>query len=55
MWHPRLRAIDLEALLGCSDLSHGEVILPDMTIARWNKSVINITNNVVTPVVSFKC
>jgi hypothetical protein len=34
---PRLRAIPREELAGCCAPDHGEVTLPDMTIALWNR------------------
>jgi hypothetical protein len=34
---PRLRAIPRDELAGCWALDHGDVTLPDMMIALWNR------------------
>jgi hypothetical protein len=34
---PRLRAIPRDELAGCGAPDHGEVTLPDMTMALWNR------------------
>lgn len=34
---PRLRAMPRDELAGCCAPDHGEVTLPDMTIALWNR------------------
>lgn len=35
---PRLRAMTLEVLAGCCEWVHGDSILPDIKMARWNRS-----------------
>lgn len=34
---PRLRAIPRDELAGCGAPDHGEVTLPDMMMALWNR------------------